>query len=60
MVERWIPDRLVLQINKSSICAGAAAAAADDDDVMYYYKAQLAVTKMAPVTPHILFLWDGS
>ena len=32
----------------------------DDDDVMYYYKAQLAVAKMAPVTPHILFLWDGS
>ena len=26
----------------------------DDDDVMYYYKAQLAVTNMAPVTPHII------
>jgi hypothetical protein len=30
----------------------------DDDDVMYYYKAQLAVTNMAPVTPHILFWKD--
>ena len=28
----------------------------DDDDVMYDYKAHLAVTKMAPVTPLILFL----